>query len=143
MILLTPDLDARLRANAHAQRAALAAGEREPDPPPIVKFFAPTGTATWLATELDADGDTLFELADLGFGCPELGRFTLAEIAALHLPFRLAIKRDLYFDSDTPLSRWADAARIAGSISAAQPTIARAGSARASNPLPPSDPDDG
>lgn len=143
MMLLTPALDARLRANAHAQRAALAAGQAEPDPPPIVKFFAPMGAATWLATELDADGDTLFGLADLGFGCPELGSFSLAEIAALRLPFGLAIERDLYFKSDTPLSRWADAARAAGSISAAERTIARAGSARAPDPLPPSGSGDG
>ena len=143
MMLLTPALDARLRVNAHARLTALAAGEAEPDPPPIVKFVAPTGAATWLATELDADGDTLFGLADLGFGCPELGSFSLAEIAALRLPFGLAMERDLYFESDTPLSRWADAARVAGSISAAERTIARAASARASVPLPPSDPGDG
>jgi hypothetical protein len=35
--------------------------------------------ATWLATELAEDGDTLFGLADLGFGWPALnGRGTLA-----------------------------------------------------------------
>ncbi len=143
MMLLPPALDARLRANAHARLAALAADEREPDPPPIVKFFAPMGAATWLATELDADGDTLFGLADLGFGCPELGSFSLAEIAAVRLPFGLALERDLYFESDTPLSRWADAARAVGSTSAAERTIARAGSARASDPRPPPGSGDG
>ena len=41
---------------------------------PVVKFFDPCGTATWLFSELDPeDGDTLFGLADIGFGRPELG----------------------------------------------------------------------
>ncbi len=35
---------------------------------PVVNLFDPTGPATWLLTELDADGDTLFGLCDLGFG---------------------------------------------------------------------------
>ena len=82
----------------------------------MVKFFNPLGAATWLATELDGDGDTLFGLADLGFGCPELGSFSLAEIAALRLPFGLGIERDLCFASAVPLSVWADTARRAGSI---------------------------
>jgi len=116
MMLLPPALDSRLRANAHARLAALAADEREPDPPPLVKFFAPMGAATWLATELDADGDTLFGLADLGFGCPELGSFSLSEIAAVRLAFGLAIERDLASISDVPLSVWANTARRNGSI---------------------------
>lgn len=57
MILLTPDLRQRLLANGR---------ERDVDHVPVVKFFNPVGTGTWLATELDADGDTLFGLADLG-----------------------------------------------------------------------------
>ena len=44
----------------------------------MVKLFNPLGAATWMATELDEDGDTLFGLADLGFGCPELGYFSLS-----------------------------------------------------------------
>ena len=119
MDLLTPDLRAALRANAdsHASTASRADhGARDPDPAPVVKYFSPVGAATWLATELDADGDTLFGLADLGFGCPELGSFSLAEIEALRLPFGLTVERDLFFASRHPLSVWADAARSAGSI---------------------------
>src|SRR3546814_8505963 len=107
MILITPEQRAALRANADA--AAQGAPGR--DPAPVVKLFSPIGAATWLATELAADGDTLFGLADLGFGCPELGSFSLAEISALRLPFGLTVERDLYFSSDVPLSVWADAAR--------------------------------
>lgn len=62
MILLTPELRTALRANDISRRAALQDGKREPDPAPVVKFFNPAGAATWLATELDADGDTLFGL---------------------------------------------------------------------------------
>jgi hypothetical protein len=115
MILLTPGLRLALRANADAA----AHGAPDHDPAPVVKFFSPVGAAIWLATELGADGDTLFGLADLGLGCPELGSFSLAEIAALRLPFGLAIERDLYFSTTTPLSVWADVARRTGSIAAA------------------------
>lgn len=72
MILLTPDLRDALRANDIARRTARRERLPEPDPVPLVKLFNPLGAATWLATELDEDGDTLFGLADLGFGCPEL-----------------------------------------------------------------------
>src|SRR3546814_3231519 len=72
MILLTPELRYALRANDIARRAADRDGKSAPNPVPVVKLFNPVGAATWLATELADDGDTLFGLADLGFGCPEL-----------------------------------------------------------------------
>jgi hypothetical protein len=115
MILLTPDLRFALRANDISRRACEAKDERF-DPPPVIKLFNPLGAATWLATELDEDGDTLFGLADLGFGCPELGYFSLSEIAEVRLPFGLFIERDLSFDSAVPLTVWTDTARRAGSI---------------------------
>lgn len=120
MDLLTQALRAALRANAEAAR------DSGHDPVPVVKFFNPMGAATWLATELDADGDTLFGLADLGFGCPELGSFSLAEIASVRLPFGLSIERDLHFSGDFPLSRWTEAARLAGSIIGAETIFRRA-----------------
>ncbi len=116
MILLTEPLRAALQANAGAHRAAQARRQPEPDPVPVVKFFNPMGAGTWLATELDADGDSLFGLADLGFGCPELGSFSLRELASVRLPFGFGIERDLGFASVHPLSAWADAARRPGSI---------------------------
>lgn len=139
MILLTPDLYASLRANTDTRHAALAAGTREPDPVPVVKFFNPVGAATWLATELDPDGDTLFGLADLGFGCPELGSFSLSEITAVRLPFGLAIERDLDFKSDTALSLWARIARRKGSILHAEAAL-RTIRAASRHPLPPPGP---
>ncbi len=115
MKLLTPELETRLRANMTARLDALERGEREPDPLPVVRLFNPIGAATWLATELDED-DIFFGLADLGFGCPELGSFSLAELEAIRLPLGLTIERDLYFTARHPLSAYAEAARRAGSI---------------------------
>ncbi|MGN6124613.1 MAG: DUF2958 domain-containing protein [Sphingomonas oligoaromativorans] len=133
MILLTPALRSALRANAIAHRAAQRDGRPEPDPVPVLKLFNPMGAATWLATELDEDDDTLFGLADLGFGCPELGSFSLSEIAALRLPFGLGIERDIGFETPFPLSRWAETARRAGSIPWAETLLRRA----AADELPP------
>jgi Protein of unknown function (DUF2958) len=125
MTLLTPELHTALRANADASRGAQERGQRF-DPPPLVKLFNPVGPATWLATELYADGDMQFGLADLGFGCPELGVFSLAEIAAVRLAFGLAIERDLTFASAAPLSRWAEMARRHGSIISVECELRRA-----------------
>ncbi|MEK7457770.1 MAG: DUF2958 domain-containing protein [Pseudomonadota bacterium] len=141
MILLTPELHAALRVNAAAHRDAMQTGTHEPDPAPVVKFFNPLGAATWLATELYDDGDTLFGLADLGFGCPELGCFSLSELAGIRLSFGLQIERDIGFSTTASLSVWADTARRAGSISQAQSIIWRIESA----PVPeiPTDPKQG
>lgn len=129
MTLLTPALRAALRRNADA------ADRPGHDPAPLAKFFNPIGPATWLATELDADGDSLFGLADLGFGCPELGPFSLSELVALRLPFGLGIERDPSFASVLPLSVWARTARLAGSILLAERVAARR-AALFSDPLP-------
>ena len=89
---------------------------RPEDPKPVVKLFNPTGAATWLFTELDEDGDTLFGLCDLGFGFPELGYCSLKEISALRGRFGLSIERDLHFQAKHPLSTYAEAARNARRI---------------------------
>jgi len=125
MILLTPELRAALRANHAAHLAAERDGRRH-DPIPVVKFFNPLGgaargsgdaqhrwngcggAATWVATELYDDGDTLLGVADLGFGSPEMGVFSLSEIASVRLPFGLGIERDLDFASDRALAEWAE-----------------------------------
>lgn len=125
MKLLTPDLEARLRTNVAARLDAQDRGEREPDPQPVLRLFNPVGAATWLATELDEDG-IFFGLADLGFGCPELGSFALAELEAIRLPFGLTIERDLHFAASHPLSAYAEAARAAGSIVLGEQRLRRA-----------------
>jgi hypothetical protein len=119
MILLTDDLRERLLANGR---------DRGADHVPVVKFFNPLGEGVWLATELDADGDTLFGLADLGY--PELGSFSLDELTSITLPFGMGIERDILFTGDFPISVWAEAARKAGSIRAAERILYRAASPR-------------
>jgi hypothetical protein len=119
MILLTDDLRARLLANGR---------DRGADHVPVVKFFNPLGEGVWLATELDADGDTLFGLADLGY--PELGSFSLEELVSIVLPFGMGIERDILFTGDFPISVWAEAARKAGSIRAAERILYRAAQPR-------------
>lgn len=137
--LLPGPLRLALRAADRARLEALARGAREPDPLPLVKLFNPLGAATWLATELAADGDTLFGLADLGFGSPELGSFSLSEIAALRLPYGLAIERDLAFATRFTLATWAAWSRRAGSILWAETLLRRVELAMptGTTPLPP------
>ena len=108
MKLLTKTLRERLLANAV---------NRDGDHRPVVKFFNPCGAGTWLFTELDPDdGDTLYGLADLGFGTPELGSSSLAEIVSIRLPYGLRIERDLHFKARHSLSVYTRAARAAGRI---------------------------
>jgi len=139
MILLLPAHRAALRANALAREESYRLRKAEPDPIPVVKFFNPCGAATWIATELDEDGDTLFGLADLGFGCPELGSFSLSEIERVRLPFGLTIERDIAFDGLLPLSVWAETARFAGSILSAEPLIRDIAATLPKHPELPSD----
>lgn len=116
MILLTDELRERLRANGRDAGA---------DHVPVVKLFNPMGEGVWLATELDADGDIQFGLADLG--CPELGSFSLEELAAVRLPFDIGIERDILFVTAFPISVWAETVRRAGSMREAERIIAAAG----------------
>jgi Protein of unknown function (DUF2958) len=122
MLLLTQDQRVSLIAN----------GKSRGDHVPIVKFFNPAGSGTWLFSELDVDGDSLFGLCDLGFGSPEMGSASLAEIAAVKLPFGLAIERDLHFEGRFPLTIYADAARVCGGITEDEARLEAAVVARAS-----------
>ena len=121
MLLLTQDQRARLIAN----------GKTPGDHAPVVKFFSPVGAATWLFSELVEDGDILFGLCDLGFGCPEMGSASLAEISAVTLPFGLTIERDLCFAGRFPLTIYADAARTIGRITEDEARLEAAVIARA------------
>ena len=89
------------------------------DPRPVVKFFTPDGSATWLLTELDPDdNDIAFGLCDLGMGCPELGSVRISELTTARGPLGLPIERDLYFTAEYPLSVYAESARAANCITA-------------------------
>ena len=128
-------LPLRLRARLVANRSYM--GRPGHDPSPVLKLFSPVGAGTWLATELCGDSDTLFGLADLGFGCPELGYFSLRELVAVRLPFGLRIERDRGFSTSVALSRWAEEARRTGSIIAAEQRLARAETSPDSDLPPP------
>ena len=120
MTLIPSDQQRTMRINAVLREMYANRDLPTPDPVPVVKLFNPCGAATWLATELDRDGDTLFGLADLGFGSPELGSFSLAEIMSVRLPYGLRIERDWTFATRHRLSQWASVARRTGSIAAAE-----------------------
>lgn len=138
MITLPHALHLALRANAMTGRILDARGQRF-DPLPVLKLFNPVGAATWIATELDDDGDTLFGLADLGFGCPELGSFSLREIASVRLPFGLSIERDEHFEPLAPLSAWADTVRHMGAITLAEAELRRMAASASGPQIPPLD----
>lgn len=130
MILLTPTQRAQLLANGR---------QRGIDHVPVVKFFNPFGAGVWLATELDDDGDIMFGLADIG--CPELGSWSLSELETIRLPFGMGIERDLLFTGDFPISVWADAARTAGGIRAAERILCARARDDAGSTLQPTDPE--
>jgi hypothetical protein len=121
LVLLPETLLPVLRANAATP---------DGDPVPVVKLFNPTGPGTWLITELDPDGDTMFGLCDLDMGSPELGSVSLREITSVTLPFGLTIERDVHFEGRLPISRWADIARRTGSIRKAEAVVRNVASAR-------------
>ena len=116
------------------QREQLLANGKnnEMDHMPVAKFFSPLGAATWLVSELSEDGDTLFCLADLGFGTPEMGYQSLHEIASVRLPLGLGIERDIHFQPAHPLTVYAKAARAAGRIVESGPELEAAASGRRS-----------
>jgi hypothetical protein len=98
--LLTKPIEKQLRENAK---------KHPKDPFPVVKFFTPDAGATWLITELAADGDTMFGLCDLGLGFPELGYVSLSELQEVRGHLGLPVERDRWFKADKPLSQYLDA----------------------------------
>ncbi|TZG25649.1 DUF2958 domain-containing protein [Sphingomonas montanisoli] len=114
MIVLTPTARFALRANHINRRAAAERRQFEPDPTPVIKFFNPLGAQTWLATELADDDDAVWGLADLGFGCPEVGPWSLSELSSIRLPFGMSIEIDQNFSSGVPISVWAAWSRRTG-----------------------------
>ena len=74
------------------------------DPIIIVKYFNPAGRGTWYATEYDPTDRTFFGYVSIfGDHCDEWGRFSLAELENIKLPWGLGIERDLYF-GEKPIS---------------------------------------
>ena len=108
MELITPEQREQLTANG---------ADRGADHTPVLKLFNPCGAGAWLVTELDPeDASIAFGLADLGFGTPEVGSFSIQELESFRGPFGLGIERDLYFEGKFSLAVYAEAARAAGRI---------------------------
>jgi hypothetical protein len=92
---------------------------RDQDHPPVVKLFTPDANCTWLLSEIDPEEpDIAFGLCDLGFGFPELGCVSLAELRSLRGNMGLPVERDLSFTADHPMSVYAEAALQAEGITA-------------------------
>jgi len=123
--LLTENLRHRLLVNA-------AAG-REIDHVPVVKIFDPVGAACWLLTEMvapenhDIEPDLLFGLCDLGFGEPELGYVSLAELEAVKGRLGIGLEFDFTFRGLFPISVYAEAARRHSRIVEAEGPLMEAG----------------
>lgn len=82
---------------------------------PAVKLFNPTGTGTWLLTELDPENpDIAFGLCDLGY--PELGSVSITELESVRGPLGLGIERDLHWTATKRLSAYTEEARKFGRI---------------------------
>ena len=71
--------------------------ENTTDPMVVAKFFDPTGSWTWFATEYDPSTKMFFGLVH-GIE-KEWGPFGLEELENLTLPLGLGIERDIYFDA--------------------------------------------
>jgi len=86
MMLLTKQL--------RQQLPPLYSQENVADPLVIGKFFTPDAQWTWYAIEFD--GKDLFFGYVVGL-VPELGYFSLKELAAIRGPLGLPIERDRFF----------------------------------------------
>ena len=71
--------------------------ENVEDPKVQVKFFTPTSSFTWFATEFDGE-DTFFGIV-YSHLCPEgeLGYFSLSELQAVKGSLGLGVERDKWF----------------------------------------------
>lgn len=94
MNLLTPELQQRFFEVGYQAE--------NPDPLVIAKFFDPVGSATWYATEYDAES-RIFHGYVTGLFVDEWGYVSLDELESIQRPFGLTIERDLYFH-EKPIS---------------------------------------
>lgn len=115
--MLRPEDVTQLEAN-YREQEPVKGTSREIDFKPHLKLFNPVGAGTWLLTELEPETSIAFGLADLGFGCPEMGSVCLDELWSVRLPFDLRIERDITFEAQMTLSAYAQQARRLGFIKA-------------------------
>ena len=88
MKLITKTLEERFEKIGYQSQSA--------DPIIVAKFFDPCGSATWYATEYDAENKIAFGYVT-GLAFDEWGTFSITELESIKRPFGLGIERDLYF----------------------------------------------
>jgi hypothetical protein len=85
--------------------AQVGSQENLKDPVIIAKFFNPTGSGTWYATEYDPETRTFFGYVSIfGDWNDEWGTFSLDELESFRGKLGLGIERDLYFE-EKPVSQ--------------------------------------
>ncbi len=94
MKLLTKEIEEQFKK--------IGSQENIKDPQIVVKFFDPTGSWTWYATEYDRNTKTFFGLVH-GHE-KELGYFSLEELESVKGAFGLGIERDEYFGFNKKIS---------------------------------------
>jgi hypothetical protein len=94
MKLLTKEIEERFKKTGSQENIE--------DPEIVAKFFNPTGSWTWYATEYDHNTKTFFGLVD-GYE-KEWGYFSLEELESVKGSFGLGIERDRYFGFDKKIS---------------------------------------
>ncbi|MCW3162637.1 DUF2958 domain-containing protein [Chryseobacterium oryctis] len=88
MKLITKELEKRF--------AEVGDQSQSSNPLIIAKFFAPSHSATWYATELDVENQICFGYVT-GLAFDEWGSFSIQELESLQLPFGLHVERDRFF----------------------------------------------
>lgn len=88
MKLITKELEKRF--------AEVGDQSQSSNPLIITKFFAPSHSATWYATELDVENQICFGYVT-GLAFDEWGTFSIQELESLKLPFGLHVERDRFF----------------------------------------------
>ena len=101
MQLITKEIQKKLDKN-------FALSKEGKDTKPVLKLFTPWGGATWLISEIEDDGDTMFGLCDLGLGHVELGYVSLNELKSIKGKFGMRVERDMYFSSNETMQEWAN-----------------------------------
>lgn len=77
------------------------------DMEPVVKLFTPAGRGTWLLVSLcEEDMDQAFGLGDLGFGTPEMGYVSIAEMLATTVRGIAAVERDRHWRANGTMAEY-------------------------------------
>lgn len=96
MKLLTKEIEKQFKKTGRQEEVE--------DPIVIARFFYPSGTATWYATEYNPEERMFFGYVSLfNDHNNEFGYFSLDELESIRGQFGLGIERDMYFDPK-PLS---------------------------------------